>query len=231
MIKDSNPLLRLSDVCLHDKLGQHQLLTGISFEVNRGDRLGIIGPSGAGKTTLLRLINRLQDPTSGVIEWDSQPLNKIPIIQLRQHIVLIPQEPKLLGMTVEETLGYPLILQQLPKAEIKQRIETWKTHFSIPDEWLSRHELQLSLGQRQLVSIARGLIMQPQLLLLDEPTSALDPDRAHHLMDRLINLSQTTQTTIMMINHQHPLINTFAQRILTLRQGQVQSIVDNQLLS
>lgn len=220
----STPLLRFSEVILTDSRGQNQLLTDISFQVNRGDRLAIVGASGAGKTTLLRLINRLQDPTSGFIEWDAQPLYNLPVIKLRQQIVLVPQEPKLLGMTVEETLAYPLVLQQLSKPEIEQRIEEWRSQLSIPDDWLSRNELQLSLGQRQVVSIARGLVMKPQLLLLDEPTSALDSDRAQQLMETLINLNQTDKTTIIMVNHQQALVKDFAQRVLRLQGGQIQSI-------
>ncbi len=149
------PLLQLSDVGLTDFLGRHHLLENISFTVNRGDRLAIMGPSGSGKTTLLRLINRLQDPSAGSILLESQPLTKIPIINLRQQIVLVPQEPKLLGMTVQETLAYPLILQKLSIAKIKQRIDQWRSQLSIPDDWLERHELQLSLGQRQLIGITR----------------------------------------------------------------------------
>ncbi|XTZ10832.1 MAG: ABC transporter ATP-binding protein [cyanobacterium endosymbiont of Rhopalodia yunnanensis] len=220
----STPLLKLSEVSLTDFRKENKLLTNISFQVNQSDRLAIIGPSGAGKTTLLRLINRLQDPTSGLIEWDSQPLCNLSIVKLRQQIVLVPQEPKLLGMTVEETLAYPLVLQQLSKLEIEQAIDTWQSQLSIPDDWLTRNELQLSLGQRQLVSIMRGLMMKPKLLLLDEPTSALDSDRAQQLIETLINSNQTEQTTIIMVNHQKKCVKQFAQGILTLKGGQVQSI-------
>ncbi len=214
-------ILQLSDVTLFDDLEREKLLENISFTLYRGSRLAITGPSGAGKTTLLRLINCLQNPTSGTIEYQNQPLQKIPPIQLRRQIVLIPQEPKLLGMTVADTLAYPLQLQQLAKAEIAKRIEQWRSHLSIPDEWLDRNELQLSLGQRQIVSIARGLVMQPPLLLLDEPTSALDSDRAYGLMDRLIELSATMQTTIIMVNHQQNIIQRFTHRVLYLRQGKL----------
>lgn len=124
-------------------------------------------------------------------------------------------------MTVADTLAYPLHLQQLAKAEIAKRIEQWRSHLSIPDEWLDRNELQLSLGQRQIVSIARGLVMHPPLLLLDEPTSALDSDRAYDLMDRLMELSETMQTTIIMVNHQQNIIQRFAHRVLYLRQGKL----------
>ena len=224
MDSKSTPLLKLSEVSLTDFRGKDKLLTNISFQVNQSDRLAIVGPSGAGKTTLLRLINRLQDPTSGLIEWDSQPLYNLSIFRLRQQIVLVPQEPKLLGMTVEENLAYPLVLQQLPKLEIEQTIETWQSRLSIPDDWLTRNELQLSLGQRQLVSIVRGLIMKPKLLLLDEPTSALDSDRAQQLIETLINLNQTEQTAVIMVNHQKEFVKKFSQNILMLREGQVQSI-------
>jgi D-methionine transport system ATP-binding protein len=211
-----DPLLQLSDVSLTDYLGKNSLLESISFTLNSGDRLGIMGPSGVGKTTLLRLINRLQNPTSGSIEFESQPLSNFPSIKLRQQIVLVPQEPKLLGMTVEETLAYPLVLQHIPKTEIEQRLEKWRSQLSIPDNWLTRNELQLSLGQRQIVSIARGLVMEPKLLLLDEPTSALDSDRAHQLIEQLIILSETTLTAVIMVNHQQAMVEQFAHSILTL---------------
>ncbi|WP_267383890.1 ABC transporter ATP-binding protein [Cyanobacterium sp. uoEpiScrs1] len=224
MNSKSIPLLKLSEVSLTNFREKNQLLTNISFQVNQSDRFAIVGPSGAGKTTLLRLINRLQDPTSGSIEWDSQPLCDLSIVKLRQQIVLVPQEPKLLGMTVEETLAYPLILQQLPKLEIAQSIDMWRSKLSIPDDWLTRNELQLSLGQRQLVSIMRGLMMKPKLLLLDEPTSALDSDRAQQLIETLINWNRTEQTTIIMVNHQKKFVEQFAQAILILKEGKVQVI-------
>ncbi|BAP18305.1 ABC transporter ATP-binding protein [cyanobacterium endosymbiont of Epithemia turgida] len=224
MNSELTPLLKLSEVSFTDFREENKLLTNISFQVNQSDRLAIVGPSGAGKTTLLRLINRLQDPTSGLIEWDSQPLCNLSVVKLRQQIVLVPQEPKLLGMTVEETLAYPLLLQQLSKLEIEQAIYTWQSQLFIPDDWLTRNELQLSLGQRQLVSIMRGLMMKPKLLLLDEPTSALDSDRAQQLIETLINSNETEQITIIMVSHQKKFVKQFAKYILTLKGGQIQSI-------
>ncbi|MEA5537263.1 ABC transporter ATP-binding protein [Crocosphaera sp. XPORK-15E] len=221
MEQKKTSLLQFSNVGLTDPLGKNQLLEGVSFTLNSGDRLAIVGPSGSGKTTLLRLINRLQDPSTGSIEFESQPLTKIPVIQLRQQIVLVPQEPKLLGMTVQETLAYPLILQQIPKAEIQQRIEQWRSQLSIPDDWLERNELQLSLGQRQIVSIVRGLVMQPKLLLLDEPTSALDSDRASQLIEQLVLLTNNSPITIIMVNHQLNMVNQFTDQILRLNQGKI----------
>ncbi|WP_013322591.1 ABC transporter ATP-binding protein [Gloeothece verrucosa] len=215
-------LLKLKQVSLALSRGSQFLLQDISFMLEKGERLGIVGPSGAGKTTLLRLLNRLDDPTSGLIELEEQSLNQLPVIQLRQRVVLVPQEPKLLGMTVEKALTYPLRLQQLSKGEIQQRIETWTSRLSIPFEWFERSELQLSVGQRQLVAIARGLMMQPQVLLLDEPTSALDVGNGNHLMEVLINLSHSSETAIIMVNHQLDLVRQFATEVMYLHQGQIQ---------
>ncbi|MGF1481332.1 MAG: ATP-binding cassette domain-containing protein [Cyanophyceae cyanobacterium] len=213
----NRPLLELRQVGL--ECLRAPLLQDISLTVFTGDRLAIVGPSGAGKTTLLRLLNRLSEPTSGAISLSGQPLGNVPVVQLRRQVVLVPQEPKLLGMTGQEALRYPLRLQQLSKAEIQQRLNTWTTKLNIPQAWLERTEHQLSLGQRQLVAIARALIMQPQVLLLDEPTSALDAGSARNLMAVLSERSP--QQTIIMANHQLELVELWANRVLYLQNGQL----------
>jgi D-methionine transport system ATP-binding protein len=224
---DDSVILELQQVSLTNSIGLDYLLQDISFQVYRGDRLAIIGSSGAGKTTLLRLLNRLSDPTAGQIYYNQQPLQNIPVISLRQQIVLVPQEPKLLGMTVQESLAYPLVLQKCSKQEIFDRIDTWMDRLSIPFEWLERNELQLSLGQRQLVSIARGLILRPQVLLLDEPTSALDLGIASHLIDVLKELAKNQVMTIIMVNHQLEIAESFAEKVLYLKGGKLESEIDN----
>ena len=221
----STSIIELRQVSLTASIGSAYLLQDVSFKVDRGDKLAIIGATGSGKTTLLRLLNRLSTPTNGEIYLEEKPLSQIPVIQLRQQIVLVPQEPKLLGMSVQETLAYPLTLQKLALKEIRQRVETWRNALQIPQEWLERNELQLSLGQRQLISIARGLIMQPKILLLDEPTSALDFGIANHLLTVLNQLTEDGHTTIIMVNHQLELMQNFAHRILYLETGRLQEDV------
>ncbi|MDB9312752.1 ATP-binding cassette domain-containing protein [Spirulina sp. CS-785/01] len=197
------------------------ILTDVSFTVAKGDRVAIIGASGSGKTTLLRLLNRLTDPTTGQIFLDGQPLTSFPITQLRQQVGLVLQEPKLLGMPVWEAMTYPLVLQKRPKPEIEARVDLVRQQLHIPDEWLDRTELQLSVGQRQLVAIARTLILHPQVLLLDEPTSALDIGTASFLMEQLTHLSQQQNMTILMVNHQLEVVRQFSQRVLYLQHGQL----------
>ena len=214
-------LLQLSNVGLTDPLSKCQLLKEISFNLITGERLVLIGPSGSGKTTLLRLINRLQEPSTGKILFCSQPLEKIPIIDLRQQIVLVPQEPKLLGMSVKEALSYALKLQNISKAEINQRLQKWKSRLSIPNQWLERYESELSLGQRQIIGITRGLIIEPKILLLDEPTSSLDSLKANQIIKLLTNITQYTQTAIVIVSHDLEVVKSFSKYILKLEQGKI----------
>ncbi len=197
------------------------ILTDISCEIFRGDRTCLIGPSGAGKTSLLRLLNRLSELTSGAIYLENQDIRTIPVLQLRRQVMLVPQEPKLLGMTVQEALAYPLVLQQLPQRHIQERLQTIREQMHLPEDWLNRTELQLSVGQRQLVAIARALVTQPKILLLDEPTSALDAGTASHVLNILTDLAFQAQMTMIMVNHQLDMAQLFSSRVLYLQEGQL----------
>ena len=221
--------LRLEQVNLFTKLKTqtkenlqgYPILQDISFEVHRGDRIVIVGPSGAGKTHLLRLLNRLSEPSTGKIYLENQEYSQIPVLQLRALVTLVPQESKLLGMTVQEALAYPLVLRGLPQQTIQQRVTHWIEQLEIPNDWLGRTEVQLSLGQRQLVAIARGIVIQPKILLLDEPTSAIDPSTTARILQVLTQLTQNQNMTILMINQQLELAEKFCTRLLQLKQGQL----------
>ena len=217
--------LKLEQVNLFTKSKVHSqgypILQDISFEVFSGDRLAIIGPTGAGKTSLLRLLNRLNTPTSGKIHLENHEYSQISPTQLRQVVTLVMQESKLLGMTTQQALAYPLALRGLPKQTIQQRVDYWIEQLQIPSEWLGRTELQLSAGQRQLVAIARAIVILPKILLLDEPTSALDAATSARVIQVLTQLNQTHQTTILMVNHQLELAQAFCTRLLHLQQGQL----------
>lgn len=215
------PLLEILEVSVRKPLGNHYILRDINLQINKGDRLVIIGHSGAGKTTLLRLLNNLSSPSEGLILLENVKYQDIPVINLRREIVLVLQESKLLGMTVKNALEYPLILQKIPQLEINNRVKKWCNKLGILEDWLERNELQLSVGQRQIIAIARGLIMQPKVLILDEPTSALDTGKAHHLIETLIDLSQTEGTTIIMVNHHLQIGKKFANRVIYLEEGEI----------
>jgi len=212
-------ILQVKNVSLKATIGFGSLLQNVTFEVSLGQKVGVVGASGAGKTSLLRLLNRLAEPSQGEIYFQNSSLVNLSSVSLRKQIVLVPQEPKLLGMNVIDSLSYPLHLQQLSHSEINQRIKTWSNLLHLPDQWLNKTELQLSLGQRQLVAIARALMMQPKILLLDEPTSALDIASATYLLEVLQDLSLSQNLTIIMVNHQLDLIKNFCDRILYINAG------------
>ena len=173
--------------------------------------------TGAGKTTLLRLINRLCEPTNGQIVLDGENYRSIAPTTLRQRVMLVAQEPKLLGMKVREALAYPLQLRSLDPAAIKQRIVTITEQFEIPTDWFDRTELQLSAGQKQIVSIARGVITQPQVLLLDEPIANLDFTTAERVLTTLNQITRSQQIGTIIVNHQLELAAKFSDRLLYLQ--------------
>ena len=217
-------MLRLESVNFYRRLQhQHQypILQDISLNVSPGDRLVIVGESGAGKTSLLRLINRLNEPSSGKIYLHNQEYRQIPVIQLRQQVMLVQQESKLLGMTVAQALAYPLILRGIPQPIIQEKVSYWQEQLQIPEQWLGRTEVQLSSGQKQLIAIARALVTEPQILLLDEPTSALNTATSGHLMNILTNLTQPPSSAILMVNRQIDLAQEFCTHLLHLQQGQL----------
>lgn len=198
------------------------LLTNISVAIAKGSKTGLIGATGSGKTTFLRLLNRLTDPSAGTIKLNGKNIQEISIQTLRRQVLLVPQEPSLLGMTVTEAISYPLHLQNLPSSEIDLRLQKWLEKLQIDRKLLNRSELELSLGQRQWVAIARALVMEPEMLLLDEPTSALDRGLSHLLLETLTELTQLPQpVTVMMINHQLDLVQPWCDRLICLHKGQL----------
>lgn len=211
------PQLQLQQIDVVTELSNQYLLQNISLDIFAGDRIGIIGASGSGKTTLLRLLNRLSSPTAGQIRFEQKLLPDWPVLSLRQQLMLVPQEPKLLGMTVQDALLYPLRLQHLSEQDISSRVEVWRQRLGIPDDWLNSTELQLSVGQRQLVSLARACVTEPKLCLFDEPTSALDPGT----IDRVTKALTASSMTLVIASHQFEFLSQVCDRILWLNHGQL----------
>lgn len=225
VINDSetnDSILEFTEVSLRAGVGTGLLLDRISFAIAPQTRLAIVGPSGAGKTSLLRLINRLSEPDSGQIWYRQQPLSQYPVVALRRQIGLVMQDSTLLGASVDGALCYPLRLQGMGAAQTRRRLQPWLERLKIPQEWLSRQGIQLSVGQRQRVAIARTLATEPDILLLDEPTAAQDAGYAQYLLTYLSGLDNTdTINAVIMVNHQLELIAHWATHVLHLHQGQL----------
>lgn len=196
------------------QLRTHYLLRDLSFSVAKGERIAIVGASGSGKTSLLRLLNRLSDPTQGKIYLEGRSLQDIPVIQLRQQVLYVASEPKLLGMTVREALSYPLRLRN--DRDLEAKVRQGCDRYKIPQEWLDRNEVQLSTGERQWVSIVRALLCDSPILLLDEPTTSIDVGRSDQL---LAILASRQDQTILVATHDFAWAARFAARVLQLQQG------------
>ncbi len=220
MEQQQSQQLYLDQVSLTTPVSSHYLLKDISFAVEKGAKVAVVGTSGSGKTSLLRLLNRLNSPTSGYIYLDNQEYGKIPVMQLRKEVTMVLQESKLLGMSVAEAITYPLKLRGIRQPEIQHRCEYWIQQLNIPESWLSRSELQLSMGQKQLVAIARAAVIKPKILLLDEPTSALDVGTASRVIKVLATLAES-EVTVIMVNHQIDLAQQFCTQMLHLEQGEL----------
>lgn len=178
-----------------------RLLDDVGLEVTRGGLLHVVGPSGAGKSTLVRLINRMDEATAGSIDVLGQPISAWPVRELRQRVAMAFQESSLLGMSVRRNLRLRFDLCGDTPSDLDERIGGVLDLVGLDDEVLERDASQLSVGQKQRVALGRALIGEPDVLLLDEPTSGLDPRLAEQLLDRLGEIRESRELTMVMVTH------------------------------
>lgn len=214
-------VLKVDKVTMRATTGIVEILKNLNFAVETGDFIALVGPSGAGKTSLLRLLNRLSEASSGTIEFEGQDIRQLPVVSLRRQVALVHQESRLLGMSVREALAYPLRLQKLAPTAITAAVAMGIEQLNIPTDWLDRTSMNLTLGQRQRVAIARTLISRPKVLLLDEPTSSQDVGYSEFLLTHLAKLARQGQITIIMANHQLELAARYTNRLLHLSEGKL----------
>lgn len=198
------------------------ILTDISFTARRGEITTIVGPSGGGKSSLIRLVNRLEEPTSGRIRLDGELTSSINPLELRRRISMVLQKPFMFEGTVLHNLQTPFRYRQIspPAAEsreVHQSLELARLDFGI----LERDARTLSGGEQQRVNLARALMGNPQVLLLDEPTSALDRPTADRLATTLHEICHSRQLTVIMVTHDLRLAGKIADRLIYLEKGRI----------
>ena len=185
-------LFTLADVTF--VVGGRPILDGVSDHIHEGHVTGIVGPSGSGKSTLLRMLNRLEEPTSGEIRFHGTPLRELDVRELRRRVGLVAQRPVMLTQRVdaEVRVGAPgltdgevdLLLDQVSLAHMNR----------------DRHPDDLSGGEQQRLALARALAVGPEVLLLDEPTSALDAKSAGSV-DAVIRSLTASGLSVVLVSH------------------------------
>ena len=199
-------------------------LDGISFQVVKGEFLGIMGSSGSGKTTLLNCLATIIKPTDGSIQMQEKDLGQLKGSQLADYrgkeIGYLFQNFELLdNLTAKENILLPLSLHKVDANESKVRLELLSQYLDI-SELLDKFPSQLSGGQRQRVAAARALILDPKIVFADEPTGALDSKNASILMQKLSEMNQVEETTILMVTHDS-IAASFCNRILFIQDGKL----------
>lgn len=204
-------------------------LNGISFEVQKGEFVGIMGPSGAGKSTLLNVISTIDNATSGDVLIGGQNLNGMNEEQLavfrREKLGFIFQDYNLLDtMTFRENIALPLVLAKENPKDIMQKVDVIAKNLGI-DDLLGKYPYEVSGGQRQRASAARAIITNPELVLADEPTGALDSKSSANLLQCLSDLNEKNKATILLVTHD-AFTASYCRRILFIKDGSIFTEID-----
>ncbi len=199
-------------------MGNKILVEDASFEIHAGEILALVGPSGAGKTSLLRLLNRLDEPTSGTVYLRNSDYRIIAPRELRRQVGMVMQRPFLFPGTVEVNLQFGPA--QRGETLSPQEVEELLSRVGL-NGYASRNVANLSGGEAQRVSVARTLANSPLVLLLDEPTSALD-DASKREVEMLIqDIVQDRKLACVMVTHDEGQAARLAQRALLLNRGKI----------
>ena len=212
----SDPVLRTEHLgrVVNDKV----LVEDASFEVRTGEVLAIVGPSGSGKSSLLRLLNRLDEPTSGTVYVDAIDYKQIAPRDLRRKLGLVNQRPYLFPGTVEQNLQYGP--QQRGESLSQDSVEQLLTRVGLKG-YATRNVANLSGGEAQRVSVARTLANSPLVLLLDEPTSALDEAAKLGIESTIQNIVRDQSLTCVLVTHDTAQAARLAERALLLEAGRI----------
>ena len=225
-------LLKVDDLYKHFPIHSGVLLretsraavvNGISFELEAGEILGIVGESGCGKSTLARLIMRILEPSAGRIQLDEVAIRRYPRRRYYHRVQMVFQDPfSSLNpkMTVAALLSEMIRMHQ-PSSEVTTVCKTLLEEVGLPRSALKKYPHEFSGGQRQRIAIARALSAKPTLLIADEPVSALDVSIQAQILNLLKDLQQQHRLSLLFISHDLEIVDFFCDRILVMYLGKI----------
>jgi len=232
----SPPLLYANDLCKHYRVGRGMLqesatvkaLDGVSFELNRGKTLAVVGESGCGKSTMARQITMIETPSSGELVLaglDLATADTEAIKAARRKVQIVFQDPfgslnprKKVGTIIEEPLT---INTKLSRAERREKLQWMMDKVGLRPEHYSRYPHMFSGGQRQRIAIARALVMQPILAVADEPVSALDVSIQAQVLNLLMDLQEEFNLAYLFISHDLSVVEHIADEVMVMYLGRV----------
>jgi peptide/nickel transport system ATP-binding protein len=201
---------------------------GVSFAIEPGETVGVVGESGCGKSTLARLILRLTEADAGSVQFGKEDLFAAPEAQLkrlRRDLQLVFQDPYASlnpRMTMRDAIAFNLLIHGTPRPEARRRAEGMLQDVGLdPELFGSRYPHELSGGQRQRVNIARALVLDPKLVVLDEPVSALDKSVQAQVLNLLQQLKAARSLTYLLISHDLNVIEYVSNRVIVIYLGKI----------
>jgi peptide/nickel transport system ATP-binding protein len=239
-------LLNIKDLKLHypirggvffRQIATNYAVDGVSFEINKGETLGIVGESGCGKSTVAKAILRLHEPTSGQVEFegkDIQSLSRREMRELRQDMQIIFQDP-MESLNSRHTVGTileePFIIHGIGNCdERKKSVSELLDKVGLQQDAINRFPHEFSGGQRQRIGIARAIALNPKLLICDEPVSALDVSIQSQILNLLVDLQRELDLTLLFIAHDLAVVKHVSDRIAVMYLGKIVEINDAESL-
>ncbi len=218
----ASPIVSFRSVSYH--FGRNDILRNLSFDVEAGETLVLLGRSGSGKTTVLKLVNGLLLPSEGAVLVEGRPTTEWDPIRLRRRIGYVIQEGGLFPhFTVAGNVGLVPRLEGWPQEDINRRVAGLLTQVELPPaEFAHRYPRELSGGQRQRIGVARALAADPPLLLFDEPFGALDPITRVELQRQFLGLRKNLGKTSIFVTHDVREALLLATRVGLVQQGRLE---------
>jgi len=215
-VNESPVLLRIEG--LGYQIGGQGLVSDINFEISAGERIAIFGPSGAGKSTLIRLLNRLDEPSSGTVYLEGQDYRQIPPRKLRRRLGMVMQQLNLFPGSVAENIRFGPTAQgeHLDDERLRELLSGVDL-----EGFADRDVGKLSGGEAQRVNLARTLANKPEVLLLDEPTSSLDQAARQEVEETILSVLKSREVTCILVSHDRTQVMRMTDRVLFLKDGRL----------